>query len=272
MRTAQIQTYGILKNLHSVLQEAKCRYSQCFDEQEVKLNDEFKFAYQNYLTSKNWTVRFFDYTTVVSSASGNSIYIANQWFVIASYFVDFCAEMRSYRELFVEICRELGFETLGSIKTYAVKLRSAPSESDKCSFLVAAKQLLLRKYPNIQDDYDKVSLYLWKFASEYSWWAGNKTIDRHDFYVSALLSQMNVVNANSEYLAIICDSFASELTLRILVEDLSGFTKDVYLKKEALEMVLCESDPIEYGEIHVSAPRSKGISISAASLQRFKNK
>ena len=264
-----IQPHGILKNLHTVLIAAKNRYLNEFLEQEVRLTDSFKEAYKEYLATKEWKANFFEHTALIISNSGNQIYVANQWFVIASYFVDFCAEMISYRELFIAICRNMGFQTLDKIKDYATKIRSTPSEVDKCDFLYAAKTYLSMEYSHINDDYDKVANYLWRFGSDYSWWAGNKTIERHDFFISALLNQMNVVNANSEYLALICLAYASVLKLRILVNSLDRFTLNATNKCNiSTNNTETTDDVIVMHEIPTSY--SQGISISAASLERFK--
>ena len=46
---------------------------------------------------------------------------------------------------------------------------------------------------------DKVISRLWRFATDYSWWSGQKTIDRGDFYLSVVLSMLNLVNASQGY-------------------------------------------------------------------------
>ena len=130
-----IQAQGILKNLHTVLLEANHRFSSEFQMQEVRLSEAFKQTYQEYLAEKKWDAIFLEHTTIIISNTGNQIYVANQWFVIASYFVDFCAEMISYRELFVTICRNMGFQNLNEIKDFATKIRSNPSDTDKHNFL-----------------------------------------------------------------------------------------------------------------------------------------
>jgi hypothetical protein len=43
--------------------------------------------------------------------------------------------------------------------------------------------------------------YFGKFLSDYSWWYGNKTIDRGDYYVSPVLNLARVVNVTQAYIA-----------------------------------------------------------------------
>ena len=273
-----IESTQILKNLKTVLAKAKLRFIHEFVMQEVTLNDSFKVAFRNFLLAKDCDVQFFDKTTVVTNSTGQQIYIANQWFVIASYFVDFCTEMLTYRTLFVKICKLMCMDAK-SMKEYATRLKTLSTEEERTTFLNVAMQMLENDFPGRNGEYEDVAGYLWKFASDYKWWAGNKTVDRHDFYISALLNQMNVVNNNSEYLAIIVNSYASNLKLRILVEDIENFTVGVKMKttvdhnvyEEYEEASALASEPPIHTQDRYKT-KTKGISISAASLERFQSK
>lgn len=269
-----IESTQILKNLNKVLENARSSFTHEFIQQEVCLNDTFKLAFRDYLIAKNCDVEYFDKTTVVTNSTGQNIYIANQWFAIASYFVDFCTEMLTYRTLFVKICKLMCMDAK-AMKDYATRLKTLPTEEDKSKFENIATEILKNDFPGRDNEYKEVAGYLWKFASDYKWWAGNKTVDRHDFYISALLNQMNVVNNNSEYLAIIVHSYASTLKLRILVESVENFTIGMKIGNYDNHVVEDEyvgiaSEPtIHLANTH--SIRGKGISISAASLERFQS-
>ena len=266
-----IESKQILKDLHQVLIDAKKRFTDEFIAQEVKLSDTFKVTFRNMLNKKNCTVEYFSYTTVVNNTFGQQIYIANQWFVIASYFVDFCSEMLSYQSLFFKICERIGLNHKG-MKEYATRLKEAPTMEDKSSFMATALEMLNDDYSDVHDDKHKVATYLWKFVSDYSWWSGNKTVDRNDFYFSALLNQMNVVNASAGYLATIAWYYSCVLSLRLLVDNTDNFTID--LKKKTITVKPYKTEPqtdtklCESNEIYKA---NKGISISAASLERFQS-
>ena len=266
-----IESKQILKDLHQVLVDAKKRFTDEFIAQEVKLSDTFKVTFRNMLNKKNCTVEYFSYTTVVNNTFGQQIYIANQWFVIASYFVDFCSEMLSYQSLFFKICERIGLNHKG-MKEYATRLKEAPTMEDKSSFMATALEMLNDDYSDVHDDKHKVATYLWKFVSDYSWWSGNKTVDRNDFYFSALLNQMNVVNASAGYLATIAWYYSCVLSLRLLVDNTDNFTID--LKKRTITVKPYKTEPqtdtklCESNEIYKA---NKGISISAASLERFQS-
>lgn len=270
----KIETTQILKNLNTALAHAKDRFTHEFIMQEVILNDTFKISFRNYLFTKDCNVEYFDKTTVVKNSTGQHIYIANQWFAIASYFVDFCTEMLTYRALFVKICKLMGMDAK-TMKEYATRLKTLSTEEDKVSFVNVAMQMLKNDFPGREDEYKNVAGYLWKFASDYKWWAGNKTIDRHDFYISALLNQMNVVNNNSEFLAIIVNSYASNLKLRLLAENVENFTIGIkvntykYYDEVEQDEGFVSDSPLYINE---TPKKNAGISISAASLERFQSK
>lgn len=270
----KIETTQILKNLNTALAHAKDRFTHEFIMQEVILNDTFKISFRNYLFTKDCNVEYFDKTTVVKNSTGQHIYIANQWFAIASYFVDFCTEMLTYRALFVKICKLMGMDAK-TMKEYATRLKTLSTEEDKVSFVNVAMQMLKNDFPGREDEYKNVAGYLWKFASDYKWWAGNKTVDRHDFYISALLNQMNVVNNNSEFLAIIVNSYASNLKLRLLAENVENFTIGIkvntykYYDEVEQDEGFVSDSPLYINE---TPKKNAGISISAASLERFQSK
>lgn len=70
---------------------------------------------------------------------------------------------------------------------------------------------------------------------------GNKTVDRNDFYFSALLNQMNVVNASAGYLATIAWYYSCVLSLRLLVDNTDNFTID--LKKKTITVKPYKTEP-----------------------------
>jgi hypothetical protein len=135
----------------------------------------------------------------------------------------------------------------------------------------AAVTILREEFPNA-DEYERVAGYLWKFVSDYGWWAGSKTVNRHDFYISPILNQLNVVNASAEFLAEIVLSYSSELRLRKMVERLEDFTVNIR-KNEYLPSKIERESYEEAEEISVPVQSTgfRGISISAASLERFQS-
>jgi hypothetical protein len=183
--------------------------------------------------------------------------------------VDFCTELLTYQRFFEKICNRLGIYDSHRRKEYATRMKDFHSRDDRGRYLFAAITVLQEDFPD-SADHNKVAEYLWNFVSNYNWWAGSKTVDRHDFYISPILNQLNVVNASSEFLAEIVLSYSSDIRLRRMVERLDDFvinvTKNNYLPS------IAERESYEEAEEITIPERSSdflGISISAASLERF---
>ena len=269
------QSNQILKNLKAVLDFSVERYRNQFIWQEIELTPEFMQSFGDYLkkTKKGMSISFFKHTSIVTNRSDQNIFIANQWFAIGSFFVDFCTELLTYQDYFEKICYR--FHITGKeIQQYAILLKSDPSEVDKNIFCSTAYDIFKSEFDYEDDTIRTAVSYLWKFVNDYSWWAGQKYVSRKDFFISPILNSLGVVNANAEFLAYIVLHYASNLNLRLMVESLDGFTigtrinrykpSDVELRSynEAEQTVV--KDPIcDYD--------SNRISISAASLQRFKS-
>lgn len=267
-----IESNQILKNLNAVLTYSVERYKNEFEWQEIRLTNEFKATLRAYLAKKGADIEYFDVTSIVTTSRNSQwIFIANQWFAIGSYFVDFCTELLTYQEYFLKICRYLnkGGE---EAQEYAKQLRTSPTILDKNNFLRVAMNVLERDFPG-NPDCENAANYLWKFVSDYSWWAGSKYVSRRDFYISAVLNSLNVVNANSEFLAEIVHYYASNLQLRLLVENLERFT--INAKTKSYKPSIREQESYKEAELKdesvmQDAAKQGGISISAASLERFK--
>ena len=254
----------ILKDLNAVLTYSKQRYENEFLWQDIVLSSGFRLAYENYLKQKSCTIEYHNHSSVITSRQGQFLFIDNEWFAIASYFVDFCTELLTYREYYMRICGALRKDP----KQYAEHLRSVSSSNDKHEYTSAALRILKQDFPD-HEDYNNAVAYLWQFASKYDWWHGSKTIDRHDFYVSSVLNQLNIVNASHGYVADIVFAYASEYSLRKLVEDVTVFTVGTQVRQYTPSQV--ESESYKAAELMpvIENSNKRTISISAASLERF---
>ena len=146
-------------------------------------------------------------------------------------------------------------------------------------FLTTAKRFLQEEFPQ-NPDIEKVSQYLLKFVSNYSWWSGNKTIDRADFFVSPVLNALNIVNVSHGYVADIIFAFSTDISLRRLVENLDSFTVNPQINKytpdeEETKLYQLAEGCSEINMVcdnHAEYRPSPIISISAASLNRFRSR
>jgi hypothetical protein len=211
----------LLRNLSTLIRNITNVYSTEFIWQDVALTEEFQLAYESYLRSSNYTVTFFESTAVITTSQSKYIFVPNQWFAIASYVIDVYEELYKYKEYF-RIIADYRSEKLDA---YAKKLRDYPTDIDKTYFIDAAN-VVLKSDCNTQEMLDDAVDKLWKFVTDYSWWSGQKTIDRGDFHVSVILNMLNLVNASQGYVADIVSAYANDRHLRNLVRNLDLFTVD----------------------------------------------
>jgi hypothetical protein len=263
---AQFRKGPILKNLNAVVKYSSARFRNEYRWQDIRLSEKFKRMYSEYLKHVGGEVSYNTYSAVITLSSGQQVFVDNQWFALASYFVDFCTEILTYRNYFLRIARELGQER----KAYATRLRSFASASDKSKYVQTAKYLLEEDFPG-NPEINQAAMYLWQFASDYSWWHGSKTVDRNDFFKSSILSLLNVVNVSHDYLADIVYAFSTDLNLRYISESLDGFTVDAETNFYVPEKEEQESYREAEAESLPEARSDRAISISAASLERFKS-
>lgn len=222
----------ILKNLHSMIRNASARYLNEFIWQDIELTEEFKNIYGDYLRNNNYDIEFLGSTAVITSSSTKFIYVPNQWFVIASYAVDVYKELKLYKQYFKKVAERLYKKP----DTYAKLLRDNPTKKDTSEFMHAA-QSILSTCSSDHEVVDEAVSRLWRFVTDYSWWSGQKTIDRGDFHLSVILNMLNLVNASQSFVADIVSAYANDSRLEKLVENVDGFTVNMETDRSELNLV-----------------------------------
>ena len=123
---------------------------------------------------------------------------------------------------------------------------------------------------------NKAANRLWRFATDYSWWSGQKTVDRGDFYLSVVLNMLNLVNASQGYVGDIVNAYGSSPKLLALTKELEMFTLN--MEGSTYDIPIVDDDVQEHIEISseehpISAePRRHRISISANSIKKIVGK
>ena len=124
------------------------------------------------------------------------------------------------------------------------------------------------------DSAEKAANRLWRFATDYSWWSGQKTVDRGDFYLSVVLNMLNLVNASQGYVGDIVNAYGSDEHLMSLTKNLGVFTKnmegetyDIPIRPEITEKEI--NDSKEAVEASTGPHR---IKISANSIKKLGGK
>lgn len=228
---------GKLKDLHKLGELLRTEFEDVFTPDDVELPNSFKDSVKELGGYK------YDYQRYLVHIYSDDLhgYIPNQWFIIASFFVDYYNEVKNYKALLVEELTYCGLTKTEDRKAimsmYSTEIGKKPKE---ISFDQHKRETVAKVRQHISDvlcndsridDNDKE--YLIRFVSDYDWWYGGKTIDRGDFYVSPILALSKVVNASHSYIADICKSFAESKLISDTLKDwyTIGFAKsnDYYI-------------------------------------------
>ena len=212
----------LLKNLRSLIRNSALAYMNEFVWQDVELTEEFKKTYERYLQSNRYDIEFLGATAVITSPSAKYIFVPNQWFVMASYTLDVYEELCRYKDYFKRVSERLHRRP----DEYAKMLRDNASSFEKDMFCRCAKEIF-SAFCSDEERVEEAVSRLWRFVNDYSWWSGQKTIDRGDFYVSVILNMLNLVNASQGYVADIVYAYANDIELKKLVADVNSFTTNL---------------------------------------------
>lgn len=194
-----------LQNLNTVKTKALQTYQQKFISTDFVLSSEFKKEFPNI---NGIDILYHNYYAEATSSNNLKIFIPYQWFVIASYFVEYYIDLINYKNK-IETLRSnsLDFkETISSCKNNIQKSKAVVSQ-----------------IPAISEEEQS---FLISFLSDYEWWGGGKTPDRDDFYASPILNLAGLVN-NTQ-------AFVAEIT-KALAENRSALNAFSYNKVEDLD-------------------------------------
>lgn len=266
----KMENIDILKDLRALIRQSAIHYNQDFSWQDVELTKEFKEAYEEYLENNKAKIEYNTATSVITTSTSKNIFVPNQWFVMASYAVGVYSELHRYKA-YLEKVSEWQRERLD---VYAKKLRDQTHEVDKTAFISTGNQILKVEYSSGSDT-EKATSRLWRFATDYSWWSGQKTVDRGDFYYSVVLNMLNLVNASQGYVGDIVNAYGSSPRLLALTKDLGNFTEN--LEGRTYDIPIVSEDLHDY-EARVeenplsSTPTRHRISISSNSIKKIGGK
>lgn len=189
----------MLRNLNILANESRTRYLNEFTNEDRKLHQQFKEAYSRSLNNKGHSVYFLDYSAEVTKSS-NKIFLPNQWFFIAAYMAEYVNELTKYK---------VALEGILSTRNTGITKDQLPALKNKTLDSVFTNATL--QYFN--GDQEQTG-YIVNFITNYDWWNGSKSVDRHDYYVSPVLSLLGVVAVTQSYIADIAWEYATNSVLR----------------------------------------------------------
>jgi len=200
----------MLLDLHDIAIASRQRFRDEFTANEVILSDAFKETYGASLRRDRQDVDFTAHTAVVTTAGNLKMYIPNQWFCAAAYTTQFIQVFLQYKRLLDDLLT-VNYPSTNDKKEYIKTLK----ETQDANAIEAFKNSLLTLLPNHVSpaEVEETANLLVRFATDYEWWFGSKTIDRGDSYVSPVLALLGVVNVSQGYIADISYKYATEQSL-----------------------------------------------------------
>lgn len=258
----------VLRDLSALIRQSTVHYNEDFVWQDVELTNDFKDAYEEYLDKHEYTIEFFNATSVITTSTKRNIFVPNQWFVMASYAVGVYTELATYKAYFEKMADLFGQKR----DTFAKALRDDTSTIDK-TFFINTGTTMFQMEAIEESNSRKAANRLWRFTTDYSWWSGSKTIDRADFYLSVVLNMLNLVNVSQGYVGDIVNAYGSDIRLLGLTRSLESFTKN--MEGPTYDFVIKEEQdnnetllPLEI----IKTPVKHKISISSESISKLGGK
>lgn len=208
-----------LRNLQQIYSLAAGKFNQ-YDGHDFVLPSVFKELVKDI---NGYSIIYNEYSAIIKTKNSQrgflNIFLPNQWFYIASYFIDFYKELVLYKEYALKVATKERLKGLNG-QTLTDDEQNSLSSLDL-------------------DDTSKSNLQ--RFITDYDWWHGAKSIDRGDFYVSPILSCACLVNASQSYVVNLCEFLAEkqDLAKSIIegVEDESKSKNNVPMSRRPLQQI-----------------------------------
>ncbi|WCG37616.1 AAA family ATPase [Aerococcus urinaeequi] len=193
---------------------------------DIILPSQFKKAFSD---EKPGDILFKKYTAVYTATKGLHIYLANQWFYLASLTAEYCSELLHYKKVLYEVFDEFEKNLSSDDKKELIKEAKNKSESDLASMIEGTEFYNLEQ----NQSEEEIKELLIKFISDENYSHAGKTIDRGDFFYSPILNLANVVAVSSNYIADLSAFFAENPQLnKILLDSFDELTSSVNLQDE----------------------------------------
>lgn len=211
-----------LRNLQQIYSLAAGKFNQ-YDGHDFVLPSVFKELVKDI---NGYSIIYNEYSAIIQTKNSQrgflNIFLPNQWFYIASYFIDFYKELVLYKEYALKVATKERLKGLNG-QTLTDDEQKSLSSLDL-------------------DDTSKSNLQ--RFITDYDWWHGAKSIDRGDFYVSPILSCACLVNASQSYVVNLCEFLAEKQDLaKSIIEGVENISKS----KDYVSMSRLPLQQITYG-------------------------
>lgn len=228
----------VLKDLGELVEKTKSAVQAEFSYEDVSLSKGFKDAFAKNIASGGNTIEYLKSTAIITTSAGLKIYLPNQWFVLATYPVELIKEIIKYRNYTEKVIDGNADAFIGSNGKVLEKkeIYKNLKSTDGIDFSEKFKQIMKKYLLDLGQQEDIANQncgLLYKFVSNDKWWLGGKGIERtNDFYVSPILSVLNLVNASQSYVATITYAYVND---KNLYAELSTITESDEVYSESNE-------------------------------------
>ena len=238
----------MLQDLGKLVEKTKNAVKNNFNYEDVGLSEGFKKAFADNIASGGNTIEYLENTAIITTSAGLKIYLPNQWFVLATYPVELIKEIikyRSYTERIIDCNANAFVGSSGKVleKKEIYKNLKSTEESDLSEQFKQLTKTFLLEEGQEEGIVEKNCELLYRFVSDDKWWLGGKGIERtNDFYVSPILSVLNLVNASQSYVATITYAYVNDEKLYTELETITNAVTDeevfnhglfgIHIKKE----------------------------------------
>lgn len=209
----------VLQDLGELVEKTKSAVQTEFSYEDVSLSKGFRDAFAKNISAGGNTIEYLKNTAIITTSAGLKVYLPNQWFVLATYPVELIREIikyRNYTEKVIDDNESVFVGSNGKIlekKEIYKNLKSSDGRDFSGKFKQIMKEYLL-SLGQQEDIANQNCELLYKFVSDDKWWLGGKGIERtNDFYVSPILSVLNLVNASQSYVATITYAYVNDRDL-----------------------------------------------------------
>ena len=206
----------VLQDLGELVEKTKSAVQTEFSYEDVSLSKGFRDAFAKNISAGGNTIEYLKNTAIITTSAGLKVYLPNQWFVLATYPVELIKEIRKYRNYTEKVIDDNESVFLGSNGKILEKkeIYKNLKSPDGIDFSGKFKQIMkdyLLSLGQQEDIANRNCELLYKFVSNDKWWLGGKGIERtNDFYVSPILSVLNLVNASQSYVATITYAYVND--------------------------------------------------------------
>lgn len=188
-----------LSNLNQIGESLKKRYLAKYRDVEIEMTDAFKDAYRN-AVKERFSIVFQKYSaTLTVKTTDLKIFLPNQWFSMAAFMCEYHIKLIEYKNTLEEIaCLNKDNITNKEFWELIVKQKGKESIDEPLKTWLAEA---------FHDDIESLE-YMKCFLTDFKWWSGGKSVDRHDYYISPVLQLLGVVNATQTFISDISYTYA----------------------------------------------------------------